>query len=777
MREFGVGQSVPRTEDFRLLRGQGRYTDDIKLQNEARLYVVRSPHAAARINSIDTRAAAQIPGVLGVFTGKDIAADKIGGIGSMMRQKRRDGKMNLEATHRILPLDRVRFVGDPVVAIVAEDLQTAKDAADLLEIDYEPLPSVTRTADTLNPDAPRVWDEQPDNACFSSEFGNKAAADAAFAKAAHVAKVDVVINRVAQVTMEPRTLLASWEDADQRYTIYGGFQSPHGMRSALAQIFSLPENAFRVISPDVGGGFGLKGGPHPDMVIAVWAARKLGRPVKWIGERGESFLSDYQARDNVAHAELALDKDGKFLALKVVNIVNLGAYIAPTGMICAINHVPQFAGVYTTPVFHIDVTGVFSNTTPTGAYRGAGRPETAYILERVIDVAAREMKIDPAELRRRNLIPASAMPYKTGLAFTYDSGEFEKNQDDVVQMSDWANFEKRREEAKKRGKLRGIGMAHVIEQAGSLTDEMAEVRFDSAGGVTVFLGTHSHGQSHETTFCQLLVELLNVDPKSVKIKYGDTDAVAFGRGSFGSRSMAVGGAAVKAAAEKIIAKGKQIAGHLLEAAEADIEFLDGKFSVAGTDKALSIADVAKASFIPMRLPKSMEPGLMEKAFNNAPGTTFPNGVHACEVEIDPETGRIEIVGYWVMDDVGKMVNPKIVKGQLHGGIAQGVGQALVEDVNYDAESGQNLSGSFMDYGLPRADLFCNMDIHGREVLSKNNPLGIKGAGEAGAVGGLPAAMNAICDALRPLGIQHIDMPCTPQRVWRAIQAASGKSAA
>jgi carbon-monoxide dehydrogenase large subunit len=586
-----------------------------------------------------------------------------------------------------------------------------------------------------------------------------------------------VINRVAQVTMEPRGAIGVWDQSDERYTIYGSFQSVHSIRSAIAgTIFKQPENRFRVISYDVGGGFGLKGSPHPEYALVAWAAKKVGRPVKWIGERGESFLSDHQARDNVTHIELALDDQGRFLGLRVRNTHNLGAYLAATGIQCGVGHIGQLSGVYTTPAIHAEVTGVFTNTTPTCAYRGAGRPEAAYMLERVIDIAAAEMKIDPAELRRRNLIPAAAMPYKTGFVFTYDSGEFEKNQEAAIKMADWKNFEQRRAEASKRGKLRGIGMSHVIEQAGGILDEMAEVRFDAGGAVTLVLGTHNHGQGHETTFTQLLVELLGVAPDSVRLRYGDTDTVSFGRGTFGSRSMSVGGAAVLAASNKIIEKGKKIAGNLLEVAQGDIEFEDGNFKVAGTDRSIGIAAVAKASFQIPRGPQQMEAGLIERAHNVAPGITFPNGCHVCEVEIDPETGTTEIVGYWVVDDVGRLVNPMIVKGQLHGGIVQGVGQVFWENMAYDSESGQNLSGSFMDYGIARANNLPFFEIKSNEVLSKNNPLGIKGAGEAGAVGGLPAAMNAVCDALRPLGITTFDMPASPSRVWRAIAHAPGAGA-
>jgi len=771
MREFGVGQSLPRSEDLRLVRGLGRYTDDLRMPGEARLYVLRSPHAAARILNIDTTAAEAAPGVLAVLTAADLEPENLGHITAIMRMKRRDGTPAFDTPYRLLATDRVRFVGDIVAAVVAETVHQAKDAAELIEVDYEQLPSITATADAPKPGVASVWDEVPDNVAYFAEFGNKAVVDQAFARAAHISKIDVVVTRVSAVTMEPRGVIGMWDAADERYTIYGSFQSPHNMRSVFSgSIFRQPENRFRVISHDVGGGFGMKGSFHPEYGLAAIASKTIGRPVKWIGERSEGFLADHMARDNVAHVELALDADGKFIGLRTRNIVNLGAYCAPNGVICGVNHVGQLSGVYTTPAIHAQVTAVFTNTTPTCPYRGAGRPEAAYMIERVIDVAANEMGIDPAELRRRNLIPAEAMPYKTGFVFTYDSGEFEKNQQAVVKMSDWHSFEARRAEAKARGKLRGIGIAHVIEQAGGALDETAEIRFDAGGSVTVLLGTHNHGQGHETTFKQLVVELLGVDPATVRIQYGDTDAVSFGRGTFGSRSMSVGGAAVLTASKKIIEKGKRIAGNMLEAAEGDIEFDNGKFTVAGTDRSVDITAVAKASFL-VRGPQASEPGLIERTHHVVPGVTFPNGCHVCEVEIDPETGVTEIVGYWVVDDVGLLVNPMIVKGQLHGGIVQGVGQIFWENVAYDPESGQNMSGSFMDYGIARAHNVPSFEIKSNEVLSKNNPLGIKGAGEAGAVGGLPAAMNAICNALLPLGIDRFDMPATPTRLWKAIAEA------
>jgi aerobic carbon-monoxide dehydrogenase large subunit len=776
MREYGIGQSVPRTEDLRLLRGLGRYVDDIKLPQEARLYVIRSAHAAARIRRIDTTAALAAPGVLAVLTGADAEADGLGTFQSRVKLKRRDGRPNLEPPYRLLAHEISRHVGDAVVAVIAETLAEAKDAAELVEIDYEPLPAVAATDEAMKAGAPAVWPEQPDNVCFVHEIGNREGADAGFARAAHVAKLDLVITRVSTNSMEPRCAAGAWDPVEERYTLYGSIQGAHNTRAELAnRIFKVPENRIRVIAPDVGGGFGMKGSPHPELALVLWAAKRVGRPVKWVAERSEGLLSDHHARDNISHVELALDKDGKFLALRVDNLVNLGAYLAFNGVHCGVNNLGGLAGVYTTPAIHARVTGVFTNTSPTAPYRGAGRPEASYVIERVIDQAARDLKLDPAELRRRNLIPDIKTPYNTGFVYTYDSGEFVHNQDATLKLADWSGFEARREDSKRRGKLRGAGMSHVIEIAAGPVpipfDEYAGVRFDASGGLTLVLGLHNHGQGHETTFRQLAVELLGVDPSKVRLVYGDTDAVPHGRGTSGSRTMAVCGMAVHRASEKVIAKGKKLAAHLLEAADADLEFKDGKFIVAGTDRSIDLTEVAKAAFQPARLPKGMEPGLMEEAVVVPPGATFPNGCHACEVEIDPDTGVVELVKYCVTDDVGRVVNPMIVKGQLHGGIVQGVGQALLETMVYDPESGQALSGSFMDYGMPRADQFPFFEVKSHEVPAKNNPLGIKGAGEAGTIGALPAVMNAICDALRPLGIQHIDMPASPPRVWRAIAAA------
>jgi len=779
LREFDLGRAVPRTEDFRLLRGRGRYTDDIDLPRKAHLYVLRSQHAAARIRAIKTGAAAAAPGVLAILTGKDAQADGLGTFSSAVRRKRPGGADNFVPPYRVLALDRVHHVGEPVAAVVAESLAEAKDAAEFVEIDWEILPSVTDTTAASLPGAAVVWEEVPDNLCFVHELGDKAAVDAAFARAKHVVRERFRISRVAANPMEGRTALGLYEERDERYTLYAGLQGVHRTRVELAgNIFKLPANRFRLISPDVGGGFGMKGSAFPELALVLWAARKIGRPVKWTAERSESFIADHHARDNVCDVALALDEHGKFLALRVNTIVNLGAFLSTMGVHVATNNLGGLAGTYTTPHIHVTVTGVFSNTNATCPYRGAGRPEASYCIERIVDIAAGETGIDRVELRRRNMIPASAMPYKTGLVFSYDSGEFEKTLDMALELADWKGVAGRRVEAMKRGRLYGAGLASVIEIAGGPADfpleEAVEIRFDPTGHATVLAGTHSHGQGHETMYRQFAGHILGLAPERVRLLYGDTDLVFHGRGTFGSRSASVGGAAFLGAAQKIIDKGKLIAGHLLETSVLDIEFADGRFAVRGTDRSIDLADVAMASFISQRMPRGVELGLDARAVVTPPGPTFPNGCHVCEVEIDPETGVARILRYAVVDDVGRVVNPLLLKGQIHGGIAQGAGQALCETLIYDRDSGQLLTGSFMDYCMPRADDLPMIAVGSNEVSAKTNPLGIKGAGEAGTVGALSAVMNAVNDALAPLGIRHVDMPATPERLWRAIRDAKAK---
>lgn len=776
MRKFGIGQSLPRSEDARLLQGHGHYTDDFTFPRQAYLYVLRSPHAAASIHSIDICAASQAPGVLAVLTGADAVADGLGVIPSRVKRYRPDGSPNFEPPYRALAVDRVRHVGDAVVAVIAETIASAKDAAELITVNYEPLPAVTSTDQTASPSAPRIWDEIPNNTCFFFEVGDKHAVNDAFSSAAHVTRLDLEVTRVSANPMEPRNATGIFDPGEERYTLFAGLQTPHGIRAELAEfIFKIPEANIRVVSPDCGGAFGLKIGVCPEIILVLWAARKTGRPVRWQCERGEAFQADHHARDQISTVELALDPAGRFLALRSSAIANLGAYLNVYGNHSPTNNLGGLSGTYMIPHIYASVVGVFSNTNPTSPYRGAGRPEASYAIERVIDVAAREMGVDRVELRRRNMIPASMLPYKTGFVFTYDSGEFEKNMDRVLSISEWKRFAERRADSERAGKLRGIGLASVIEIAGGPiakpTEEHVEIRFDPSGCVTILSGTHAQGQGHETTFRQIAVEMLGLSPNKVRVTFGDTDQIHHGVGTYGSRSAFLVATALARASRRIIEKASLLAAHILEAAVADIEFTDGRFVIAGTDRAIDIHTLAKASYRLDALPNNFEPGLAATATVIPPGPTFPNGCHVCEIEVDPETGIVDVVGYWVVDDVGRVVNPALVAGQFHGGIAQGLGQGLFEAIRFDGKTGQLLTGSFLDYSMPRAEDIPRIVIESNEVLARTNPLGIKGAGEAGTVGAIPAFMNAINDALAPLGIRHLEMPATPERVWRAIRDA------
>jgi len=778
MREYGIGQSVPRVEDRRLLTGLGRYTDDRKVAGTAHMAVVRSPHAAARVTAIDSAAAGSMPGVLAVLTADDAETDGLGTIVCSVKRRQHNGEPMVEPPFPILARDAVNMVGVPVAIVVAETFMQALDAAEAVDVSYDVLPTATDTGSALDPGTAQVWDAVADNESFYFTLGDQAAVESAFAAAAHTVELDFVISRVSANTMEPRAAIGFYDPSDERYTLYAGVQSPHRIRSELARnVLRVPEARLRIISPDMGGGFGMRGSPFAEHALVLWAARRLDRPVRWAATRSEALATDYHARDNVTSGALALDGDGKFLALKVATVASLGGYLSFAGPHSPTNNLGGLSGVYTTPHIFAEVRGVYTHTSPTTAYRGAGRPEASYAVERLIDVAADEMGIDPVELRRRNLIPNDALPYDTGFVFTYDTGDFETVMDMAVDAADRAGFEARRTAAGEQGKLRGLGMACVIEIAGGPlpipNEESAAVRFESDGNVTVAMGTHSHGQGHETAFRQITQELLGLEFDQISIVYGDTDVVHHGKGTFGSRSISVGGAALLRASEKIIDRARQIAAHLLETAEADIRFDDGTFLVEGTDRSITLIEVAKAAYVPAKLPAGMEIGLAETAIVLPPGPTYPNGCHLCEVEIDRDTGVVEIVAYTVVDDCGRMLNPLLVKGQVHGGIAQGAGQALMEEVVYDGDSGQLLTGSFMDYTMPRADNFPSLDVIGHEVPSTNNPFGFKGAGEAGTVGALPAVMNAVCDALRPLGVRHIDMPATSQRIWQAIQDAEG----
>lgn len=775
MREYGIGQSVPRSEDIRLVQGRGNYTDDFSFTNQARLFVVRSPHAAAVIRSINADVALALPGVCAVLTGPDMIADGLGSFPCRVKRHKADGTPSFEPPFFALALGRVRHVGEAVAAVVADTLAIAKDAAELIEIDYDPLPSVADTSLASQAGAPAVWEECSDNVCFFFEAGNKSAVEKAFAAAAHIARTDFAIARMSTNPIEPRNAIGAYDPATDRYVLHSGMQAPHAVRAELAEIvLKVPQNRLRIISPDVGGSFGMKDGIFPEIVLVLWASKRCGRPVRWQAERSESFSADHHSRDNESTAELALDKDGRFLALRVTTIANMGAFLNTHGPHSSTNNLGGLSGTYTTPAIYSAVTGVFSNTSPICPYRGAGRPEASYAIERVIDVAARDLGIDRAELRRRNLIPSSAMPYDTGFIFTYDCGEFQQNLDRVVELSGWKEFEARRAQAAGRGKLRGIGLASVIEIAGgplaAPAEEFAEIRFDPGGTVTLLAGTHSHGQGHETTFTQVIVETLGVDPSCVRVVYGDTDLVAHGKGTFGSRSASVMATAILRVSDKLVEKGKLIASHLLEVAPGDIEFNAGEFTIIGTDRKMSITEVAKASYQLLSLPPDVEPGFNAMVISRPKAPTFPNGCHVCELEIDKETAEVEVVGYWVVDDIGRVVNPLLAKGQLHGGIAQGLGEILMERITYD-EDGQLLTASFSDYAMPRAHHVPNIQVETNEVLTKANPFGVKGAGEAGCVGALPAVMNAICDALSPLGVTRIDMPATSERIWRAMHEA------
>jgi carbon-monoxide dehydrogenase large subunit len=770
MGQYALGQSVPRSEDPRLLRGGGRFADDRTMPGMAHGFVLRSPHAHAKIHAIDVAAAKMAPGVIAVFTGADWKDFGWGDVPGDPPRKLRDGSTAYAPPFPALVSDRVRCVGDCVAFVVAESRALAQDAAELIEVDYEPLDAVTDTEFAASGNAPLVWDDAADNIAFVHLVGDKAAANAAFEAADHVISKKFVINRVAPAAIEPRATLANYDAADDRYTIYTTLQHANPYRTSLAtKVIGVPESKIRVVSGDVGGSYGMKSSIYNENVLVLWASKVTGRPVKWTSDRTEAFQSDTQGRDNVTVGELALDRGGKFLGMRVKTIGNIGAYVTQAAGGPLTINLGTLAGVYTTPAIHVDVTAVFSHTTITRPYRGAGRPEAAFVIERLVDLAAHELGINPVELRRRNTIPEGAMPFKTGLTFEYDCGAFEENMDMALDMANYAGFEGRRREALSRGKLRGIGISNTIERAAAAGFEGGEIRFDRSGTATVLSGATNHGQGHETVFKQLVCDRLGLEFDDVHYGQGDTDIVPFGQGTGGSRSATIGGSALLMASDRIIDKATEIAAHLLEAAVDDIEFHEGVFAIAGTDRQVTIADVAKAAASPARLPSGMEPGLTAQAVYTATEQNYPNGCHVVEVEIDRETGVVQVVGYNVVDDVGTIMNPMLLKGQIHGGVGQGLGQALMEDMRYDAESGQNVTSSFMDYCLPRADDFPMIAVKSNGVPTKTNPLGVKGAGEAGAVGALPAVTNAVIDALSEFGVTHIEMPATPERVWRAMQ--------
>ena len=788
----GIGASVRRKEDLRFLSGNGNYTDDINRPGQTYAVMRRADRPHATIKNLDTAAASKAPGVVAIFTGADMAKEEIGGLPCGWQIHNKDGSPMAEPPHPVLALGKVRHVGDPIAVVIAETKQQARDAAELIEIDYQDLPSVSSTVDAIAPGAPEVHDGVAGNLCYDWHIGDKAVVDAVFAGAAHVVRLDLVNNRLVPNAMEPRAAIGEWDTSSGDYTLYTTSQNPHVIRLLMgAFVLHIPENKLRVVAPDVGGGFGSKIYHYAEEAIVTWASAKVRRPIKWTADRTESFMSDAHGRDHVSTAEMAVDKDGKFLGLRIHTLANMGAYLStfapavPTYLYATL-----LAGVYTTPVIYCEVKAVFTNTVPVDAYRGAGRPEASFLLERLVDCIAHDIGIDRVELRRRNFIPANAFPYQTPVALQYDSGDYQTTLKVALKNADWDGFEARRAEAIKRGKLRGIGISTYLEACGIAPSavvgslgaraglyEVANIRVHPTGSVTVFTGTHSHGQGHETTLAQLVCDQLGVPLSQVDVVHGDTAKIPFGMGTYGSRSLAVGGSAMVKAMDKIIAKGKKIAAHLMEASVEDIEFADNTFKVAGTDKTKSLTDISLAAYVPHNYPiDEIEPGLDETAFYDPKNFTFPGGCHIAEVEIDPETGVTEVINFTAVDDVGRVVNPMIVEGQIQGGVAQGIGQALLEAAIYD-KSGQLLSGSMMDYTMPRADNLPNFNVSTENTMCTHNPLGSKGCGEVGAIGSPPAIMNAVIDALKEYGVRHIDMPATGPKLWSIIQAGQTKMAA
>jgi carbon-monoxide dehydrogenase large subunit len=792
MSATGIGASLKRVEDRRFLTGRGNYTDDINRPGQTYAWILRSPHAHARIRSVNTDAAKAAPGVVAVFTGADMAADGVGGLPCGWQIHNKDGSPMAEPGHPPLAVDKVRHVGDQVAIVVAETKDQARDAAERIVVDYEVLPAATSMGAALAAKAPAVHDDVAGNVCFDWEIGDKAATEAAFKGAAHVVSIDLTNNRLIPNAMEPRAAIADFDDSRGQYTLFTTTQNPHVIRLLMgAFVLQIPEHKLRIIAPDVGGGFGSKIFHYAEEAILTWAAGKLAMPIKWTAERSESFMTDAHGRDHETHAELALDKDGKFLGLRVATKANLGAYLSTFG-----SSVPTYlyatllAGVYTTPAIYAEVKTVFTNTVPVDAYRGAGRPECTYLLERLVGKAARQLGIDPVEIRKRNMIQPDQFPYQTPVALQYDVGDYPAAFQAALDAADYKGFAARKAQSAKTGKLRGIGISTYIEACGIAPSavagalgaraglyESAQVRVHPTGSVTVYTGTHSHGQGHETTFAQVVSELLGIPADNVEVSHGDTDEVQFGMGTYGSRSIAVGGAAIVKACEKVIAKATKIAAHILEASEADIEFKDGKFMVKGTDREMAFGAVALAAYVPHNFPhETLEPGLDENAFYDPLNFSFPAGCHICEVEVDPDTGKVDVVAFTGMDDVGRVINPMIVEGQVHGGVTQGIGQALLEGCVY-SDDGQLLTGSYMDYTMPRADDVPTYKVGTKSVMGATNPLEVKGVGEVGAIGSPPAVINAVLDALASVGVDDIAMPATPGRVWQAIHNAGARRAA
>ena len=766
--KYGIGQPVPRTEDPRFLRGQGRYVDDHHLPNQAIGYVLRSPHSHARIDGIDTSAAVKVPGVVAVLTAEDLKSDGLGELHCHVPPMAFGGPVTPTPTRPILAGDRVRCVGDPVAFVVAETLAAARDGAEAVLVDYAALPAAGSTADAVIDGAPLVWDENPGNIWFEMDLGDKDETDAAFARAAHMIRADFHNNRISANAMEPRATLAEYRAAEDSFTIWMSSQGTHQHRAPFAGIFGMPAGAFRIIAPDVGGGFGMKNNIFPEDALCAWAARRLNRPVKWTSERSEALVSDTHGRDAECRGEMALDEQGRILALRVDADYGLGAYLSDSAPVCACIGAMVYPNVYAYEAMHVHIRAVFSHTNWTGPYRGAGRPEAVYVVERLLDMAAVKLGVDPVQLRMLNYVPEEDLPYTTAVPTVIDSGDFAGLNIHASKIAKLEDFEARKTESRARGKLRGIGVCSFIDFASPFNDRM-EIRFDETGGVTVVAGTHSHGQGHQTSYAQMIHSWLGVPFDRIRFVQGDTASVSFGRGTYGSRSMTIGGSALRAAADKIIDKAKRIAAHLLEAAAEDIEFDAGQLTVTGTDRTIHICELVPQTFMPMGWPADLGVGLeAEASWTPEQGPNWPNGTHFAEVEIDLETGEVELVRHVAVNDSGEVINPLLLGGQVHGGVAQGVGQALVEDMTYDSD-GQVLAGSFMDYCMPRADDLPMFETSDFVAACKTNPLGVKGGGESGTVGATPAVINAIVNALSDYGISDIEMPATPGRVWAALQ--------
>ncbi len=774
--KFAPGSAVPRTEDPRFLKGGGRYSDDIQLPHQTHMVIVRSDYPHARLAEIDISAALDMPGVLTVLTGADWAADGLGDINGPglllpFTPTRRDGQPMYKPPRPALPIDTVRFLGQPIAIVVAESHALALDASEAVMVEYEPLDANTDPMLAREPDTALIWPDCDNNECLVYEAGDAQATEAAIAGAPHVVRERLTINRVHASPLEPRAIVARYDQIADHLTIWGGCQRPFAFRELIANaILKIDEGSLSLIAGDLGGSFGLKGSIPVEMPLVGWASMRTGRPVRWCATRQETMIGDDHGRDQVFDVELALDDDGRILAARARGVANIGAFMGYFGAAPAVHNVGGMAGTYVIPTMHVDVAGVFTNTQPIAPYRGSGRPEATYLIERIIDIAAARLGFDRIELRRRNMIPDDGFPYKTALTFTYDCGEFGAVFEKALEAAEYRNFEARRAEASNRNRLRGMGVAMSIELATAPSAETCELRFNASGKVTVLAGSTNHGQGHETIYTQALVELLRLAPGDIRVVEGDTEQIPYGTGSGGSRTAAIGTQAVLEAAKLCIEKGRLIAAHLMQTEPENLEFMEGQYRVGDTGRSIPFRDVAQTAFKPAMLPAEVEPGLCEIGVFRCTAPSFPNACQVCEVEIDPDTGEITIIGHWAVDDVGFEINPLLVKGQIHGGIAQSTGQALMENIVFDEDS-QLLTASFLDYAMPRASDLCNINVQSHPVPTATNPLGVKGVGEAGAVGALPVVVNAVINALQPLGIDHVEMPLTPARIWNAIRSA------